>query len=33
MKEWQRTVLLVIFLLVMIGLIIWSRSANNAVIT
>jgi hypothetical protein len=29
MKEWQRTVILVIFLVVLIGVIIYSRQASD----
>lgn len=29
MKEWHRTVILVIFLLLLVGLIVWSRQASN----
>lgn len=33
MKEWQRTVLLLVLLAIAVGFIIWSRQANLHVLT
>ncbi len=33
MKEWQRTIILLLFIAVLIGLIIWARHVPNATLT
>lgn len=33
MKEWHRTVILIIFLIILVGLLVWSRQVQNPVIS